>query len=388
MADKQELSKIKLPSGSLYYIKDEEARNMIAALEGYTVFLGVTTTALTDGAQTNPIVINGNNVTATTGGIATYNSKEFIFNGTAWQEFGDLSGLGSLAYKNSATGSFTPQGNVSQPTFSGNELTSTGSFKPSGSVTISKGTGTANYTPEGTVSKPTFTGSSSTYTGSFTPGGSVGVTVSPTVAGATPDFQVVEYVDVLNSDSDSNTYTPKGSVSAPTISVNTAGSTTTIQNPASKTVVTDVSVSNPAAGTATGELVYCAVENETLSLSKFIETTGASITTSNVTVKTGDASYRATAPSFTGTAVQFSSEAPESAYTGYSVSASFTGTQGSVSVSGTPAGSVSQPTFTGTGAELKGSFTGTSATVTVKGTPSGSVTKPTFTGTQGSVTVS
>ena len=69
-------------------------------------YLGVTTTALTDGATTNPITINGEQVTAKKGNIANYGSKEFIFNGTAWQEFGDLSALGALAYKDSATGSF------------------------------------------------------------------------------------------------------------------------------------------------------------------------------------------------------------------------------------------------------------------------------------------
>ena len=97
------------------------------------------------------------------------------------------------------------------------------------------------------------------------------------------------------------TYTPAGSVAAPTISVATAGSTTTIKNPTSKTVVTDMSVSAPSGTTASGELVYCSVSGETLSLQKIVETTGASITTSNVTVKNGDAAYSASAPSFTGT---------------------------------------------------------------------------------------
>lgn len=54
-------------------------------------YLGVTTTSLTDGATTNPIVINGNNVTAKSSDWAVSNSKDFIFNGTIWQEVGDLS---------------------------------------------------------------------------------------------------------------------------------------------------------------------------------------------------------------------------------------------------------------------------------------------------------
>ena len=110
MAD---LSKIVLQDGSEYNLKDAAARASISALEQYTDYLGVTTTELTDGATTNPITINGESVTANKGNIANYGSKEFIFNGTAWQEFGDLSGLGELAFEDSAEGTYTPAGTVS-----------------------------------------------------------------------------------------------------------------------------------------------------------------------------------------------------------------------------------------------------------------------------------
>lgn len=93
--------------GVSYEIKDAAARSAIDALQKYTNYLGVTTTELTDGASTNPITINGDSVTAKKGEIANYGSKEFIFNGTVWQEFGDLSGLGSLAFKDSASGTAT-----------------------------------------------------------------------------------------------------------------------------------------------------------------------------------------------------------------------------------------------------------------------------------------
>ena len=118
--DKMYLSKIVQGSNTLY-IKDAEAREAISALEAYSDYLGVTTTALTDGATTNPIVINSENVTAEKGNIVNYGSKEYIFNGTAWQEFGDLSALGALAYKDSATGSVTAAGSnaASSVSFSG-----------------------------------------------------------------------------------------------------------------------------------------------------------------------------------------------------------------------------------------------------------------------------
>jgi hypothetical protein len=65
---------------------------------------------------------------------------------------------------------------------------------------------------------------------------------------------------------------------------------------------------------------------------------------SDTTVKTGDASYTASAPAFTGTGVRLvtGNIAVPSSYT-----ASFTGTEGNLSVSGTPSGSVSS-TFSGT----------------------------------------
>lgn len=169
-----EISKITLPSGTTYDIKDATAR---AAMAGGTSFLGITTTALTDGASTSPIVIGGENVNAVNGGIAIYNNKEFIYadSDSKWHEIGDTSDLGDLAFKDTASGNYTPAGTVSQPTFSGSSTTSTGSFTPAGS--ISTGTGTANYTPAGSVSTPTITVTPSTTTkyvaSSDTGGGSV-----------------------------------------------------------------------------------------------------------------------------------------------------------------------------------------------------------------------
>ena len=103
-----DISELTLPSGTTYSIKDAQARSA----KGW---IGITTTALTDGATTNPITINGQSVTAGAGDITSYDEQEFIFNGSAWQAFGDLSDLGTLAYKDSASGSYTPQGSVAAP---------------------------------------------------------------------------------------------------------------------------------------------------------------------------------------------------------------------------------------------------------------------------------
>lgn len=181
MAD---ISKITLPSGTTYTLKDQGARDLIDEMSGYTDFLGVTTTALTDGATTNPIKINNVDVTAKKGNIATYGSAEFIFNGTAWQEFGDLSGLGDLAFKDTASGTVavpkTYTTTVTPSTTSKYVASSStgGGSATKGTVTVSKASsGTATYTPQGTVGTPTITVTPSTTTkyvaSSSTGGGSV-----------------------------------------------------------------------------------------------------------------------------------------------------------------------------------------------------------------------
>jgi len=114
-----ELNHLKVGSDT-YEISDAAARQRISALESYSDFLGVTTTQLVDGVTTSPVItINGDSVTAEKGNIAIYGSAEFIYDGTVWQEFGDLSALqnllGDLAYEDTAEGSFTPAGTVSSP---------------------------------------------------------------------------------------------------------------------------------------------------------------------------------------------------------------------------------------------------------------------------------
>ena len=124
-----EISKITLPSGTTYDIKDTQARNDIAAIEaaiaGGVTFMGETSTPLTDGATISQIVINDKTVTAVKGYLVVYNSKEFVYDGTKWIELGDLSLIGDLGWKDSASATYTPAGQVSQPTFTGSSSTVT-----------------------------------------------------------------------------------------------------------------------------------------------------------------------------------------------------------------------------------------------------------------------
>ena len=152
------MSKITLPvniDGTItnveFTIKDAEARQMITDLGNALYWIGVTTTALSEGATTNPISVNGEDVTARLGGLASYEGMEYAWNGSAWQGMGP-NNLGALAYKNSASGDYTP----------------------AGSVAITKGTDTTDtvtgVSANGTLPQAYFTQSGETLTFNFNAG--------------------------------------------------------------------------------------------------------------------------------------------------------------------------------------------------------------------------
>ena len=276
MAD---ISKITLPSGSTYNFKDEVARQMASA--------GVSFSLATDAGSTPKDVTWDDNGTTITGTLVASSSTVGVFylvpavdgagkniydeyvtiqdNSTYfWEKIGstevDLSGLGDLAYKDSASGNYTPEGTVSQPSFTGTQGNISVSGTPSGS--ISTGSGTANYTPAGSVAAPTITVTPNTATkyvaASASGGGSVSAgsaaSLSATVANETltlsftpntptavtlPSFESqtivsgiasasataptftgtgAELVFTGDSLSSTGTFTPNGTVSQPTFS--------------------------------------------------------------------------------------------------------------------------------------------------------------------------
>lgn len=299
------ISTITLPSGTTYDIADLAAR--AAATAGVTFNICTNASNTPQGVKwsSGGTTITGTLVasSSTTGAFylvpaSTEGGKDIfaeyvtvIDSSTySWEKIGttdiDLSDLGALAYKDNASGSYTPAGSISA-SFSGSSLTSTGNFTPAGSISVNpaSGSGTA-FTPEGSIS--------------------------------------------VNSASGNGTsYTPEGSVAAPTISVASAGSTTSITPFGTQ-------------GTLPELTMTVSEGNLTIGFSQGTLPTGGTA----VTVKTGDASYSATAPAFTGTEKKF-------AFSGTQKKLAFSGTQGNVSVSGTPEGTVN------------GSFSGTAATITV-----------------------
>ena len=175
------LSKIVLPinvEGTVtnveYTIKDAEARQLIEEIGHAIYWIGVTTDALTDGATTNPITVNGESVTAKLGGMASYSGSEFVWNGSAWQEMGK-NNFGALAFKSSASGPYTPAGSVAitqgtDTTDSVTGVTSVGTL-PNAYFTVSGETATFNFSA-GTLptadSAKTFMTARGTDTAAFT----------------------------------------------------------------------------------------------------------------------------------------------------------------------------------------------------------------------------
>ena len=142
--------------------------------------LGTTTTELYDGSTANPITIDGVSVTAKRNDIAFYDSGEFMFNGTAWSKFGDLSGLGDLAYKDTADTTYTPAGTVSTPT-----------------VTVAKETTTVNsITAVGTLPSLVYNSSTEEFTFSAgtlpTKGADTTVMTNATATSSQPTFTGTE----------------------------------------------------------------------------------------------------------------------------------------------------------------------------------------------------
>lgn len=118
-----DIKQITLPSGTTYDLRDSRVDSLVSQA---TKWLGVTTTAISDGSTINVIDIGGESVTVENGNIVSYNNMEFIWNGTittpCWQEFGSSGSLKALAFKDGVAVStqvpatFTTTGTVSAPT--------------------------------------------------------------------------------------------------------------------------------------------------------------------------------------------------------------------------------------------------------------------------------
>lgn len=192
-----DISKITLPSGSTYNIKDQEARDLIASLGSPTHYLGVTTTEIADGSTTTSIIIGEETHKAAAGDIVAYGNSEFVYSEIEkkWREFGSTGSLKALAFKDSAAATYTPAGTVSQPTFTGTKATLAIKTTAKGkvnSITWSphmfleggpEAPFDSYYTPEGKITAPTITVTPNTT--SIKPFGSAGTLPSCTLPSMT-----------------------------------------------------------------------------------------------------------------------------------------------------------------------------------------------------------
>lgn len=294
-----DISKITLPSGTTYNIKDEVARQAVAKMNSFE-YLICTSEANTPAGVTWKVSTN-NSITGTLAPSAATTNKIYLVptvrgeksiydeyltvktgdTSYVWELFGDtdvhLADLGSLAMKNNARGSYTPAGAVSQPTFTGSSGNVSVSGTPSGSISV--GSGTTNYTPAGTLT-----------------GGAIGVTLSTST----------KYV--------AESATGGGSVTAGT------------------------------AASCTLPSLSMSVSNETLSLSW----SAGSFTANRPTVVTLPSFKQATVAS----GVSSASITTQPTFKGTDVELKFTGKALTSTGTYKPAGTVSKPSFTGSASTI------------------------------------
>ena len=185
---KPEIWWFQLPSGNSYWIRDEEARQAIAELQEMIAqvmhFRGRTLTELYDGATTSPIILVDDPSTPyypENGDVVTYRPEqdsdsdsdseepvrelEFAWTGHHWQEYGSSGALKALAFKDTASSPYTPQGSINAQAFTGTEATLSVSGTPTGSINQQDFTGTqATINVSGTAQAQTFTGHPVNYT--------------------------------------------------------------------------------------------------------------------------------------------------------------------------------------------------------------------------------
>ena len=317
--DPKYLSQVEMPNGTLLEIKDTVARQMATGGTHYIGKLyvdGSTYTHLTDNDTRSSVeIVTGATThtshTAEQGDIVLDDGKEFIYDGSVWEEMG-VDGLGAFAFAN--------EGRVTVPT-------------------VSYGNPTPNSTSTAATVNITQNDSGNlAITGTFTnPSVSIPVTLTGTSTHGTSSKTIEVVTTETVPSGKTATYTPAGSISKPNITLSSGGSTKTIKNPTAKEMVKEVTASNPGSDALSGEVVYAVyTENtETLSLKRLAAPTEASITTANVTVKTGDGTYSlAAAPTFSGTPVY------------QTVTDTFTDATGTASVSGTINGNTTGGSYT------------------------------------------
>ena len=284
MSDPVYFSRVKLLDGSYAEVKDAVAR---AAIGGATHFIGVTSTALTDGQTISKVTIGGEEKDLANGDLMLYGSKEFIFSSADGKvhELGDTTGLGALAYKSEASATYTPAGSVSKPDIDVTPTTGTvAAFKTAGSVTA----GSANV-PTAVAVTP---GTANTPTAVTVQAGSANTPTEVSVTPGSANTPTAVTLPVLTTSLNGETL--ELGWSAGSVTAGTAGTPTAVSvTPGVAGVPTAVSVTPGVAAVPTAVTVTPGTAS--------VPTAVTLPTSENVSVVTGVAAELHEAPAFTGT---------------------------------------------------------------------------------------
>lgn len=346
-----------------------------------------------------------------------------------------------------STVTYTPAGTVSQPTFSNGAASVSGSISTSGTLPALSGTitgsnltitqaatGTATYTPAGNVSQPTLSdGKAAVPANTYVTGISSATTavakdkyltnaeltnaaisvpantyvtgVTYTAPAATTEVEIsttnstfvtdvaaptTSAANFFNSASvDANGVLSFGTAQAvtgvnkPSLTTDTALQSAAVADGDAVTVLTGggVTPTKNATATALGTVGISLTKNAAENLTTTV--TPSKNTAQNLTV-----TATISKPSFEGTGARLVSSADIPVTVSTDDAVTFTGT---ASLSGTATGTVSQPTFSGTGASLvvkdNANVTAGTGEFELTGTATGTVSQPTFTGNNDSVTL-
>lgn len=371
MAD---ISKINL-DGTVYDIKDQVARD---AIVNTLKFKGITTVALTNEGTQVPTDIYGPKATAAdirVGDLVVHDKAEYVWiekksgetSTKQWCLLDALNAYGKLASKNSASGTTSSNGthkhSVTVPTYTGAASNFFGKYTPAGTVTLTAAAD--GVITSGTVSAPTIT----------LKGGDTSKLKTATAKGVTGTGKAVTSVEYT---APTHTVTKGKFVTGGTVSAPTGGITIDKTTGAAVTSVSasmDENVVKSATYQADGECLVLTMGKSQINTSAPTGTflTGASCANEFVTrvthsLATADALTGAT---FTaggvevGTAV-FAQGAADFTYATGQVAAD--GTGATVATALRSSATATAPTFTAT-TGLKAVFTGTEGTVSVSGTP-------------------
>lgn len=371
MAD---ISKINL-GGTVYNIKDSVARN---AIVNTLKFKGITTVSLTNGGTQVPTDIYGAKATAAdirVGDLVVHDKAEYVWiekksgetSTKQWCLLDALNAYGNLASKNSAEGTTSGSGvhkhNVTVPTYTGAASTFSGKYTPAGTVTLTAATDGAKIS--GTVSVPTIT----------LAGGSTSklkTATAKSVTGTGKAVTSVKYTAPTHTVTKSK-FVTGGNFSAPTGDVTIDTTTGAAVKSVSASMAEDVVKS--ATYQADGECLVLAMGKSLINTSAPTGTflTDASCANKFVTgvthnLTTSDALIGATFTAGSvevGTAV-FAQGAAEFTYATGKVAPD--GTGDTVATALRSSATATAPTFTAT-TGLKAAFTGTEGAVSVSGTP-------------------